>query len=64
MRRRWRCCLAGAFLASAAGAQDAAALRAREAELRDQLTNNPFRRPIVLESTEAGGVLKGDVYAV
>ena len=45
-------------------AQDAAALRAREAALRDQLAKSPFRRPLVLESREADGVLKGDVYAV
>jgi hypothetical protein len=56
--------LCGAFLSSAVSAQDAAALRAREAELREQLANNPFRRPLVLESAEASGVLKGDVYAV
>lgn len=44
-------------------AQDAAALRAREAALRDQLANNPFQRPIVLESSGSSGVLKGDVSA-
>jgi len=56
--------LAGLFLTPAAFAQDAGALRAREAELREQLTNNQFQRPMVLESTGANGVLNGDVYAV
>jgi hypothetical protein len=56
--------LAGLSLASAAFAQDAAGLRAREAAVRDQLANSPFRRPLVLESTEANGALNGDVYAV
>src|SRR5687768_8653077 len=55
--------LAGILLAPPALAQDAAALRAREAALRDQLANNPFQRPLVLESTSASGVLKGDVSA-
>src|SRR5262245_63058783 len=52
------------LLASTALAQDAAALRAREAALRGELANNQFRRPLVLESTESSGVLRGDVYAV
>jgi hypothetical protein len=56
--------LAGLFLTPAALAQDAAALRARESALRDKLANNQFKRPLVLESTEADGALKGDVYAV
>lgn len=45
-------------------AQDAAALRAKHDSLREKLANNPFRRPLVLESTQASSDLKGDVYAV
>jgi hypothetical protein len=45
-------------------AQDAAALRARHAALKDKFQNNQFGRPLVLESTENSGDLKGDVYAV
>ena len=45
-------------------AQDAEALRARHAELRDALANNQFARPLHLESTQNSGELKGDVYAV
>lgn len=64
---------AGALLAAlllwaagpgAAQAQDAAALLARHASLREQLASNPFHRPLVLESTHTSNDLKGDVYAV
>ncbi len=47
-----------------AHAQDAAALRARHDSLRDKLANNPFQRPLLLESAQSSGELKGDVYAV
>ena len=47
-----------------ARAQDAAALRARHDSLRDKLANNPFQRPLLLESAQSSGELKGDVYAV
>ena len=47
-----------------AHAQDAARLHARQAALRADLANSPFQRPLVIESTEADGTLKGDVYAV
>ncbi|MFC5500410.1 hypothetical protein ACFPOE_22905 [Caenimonas terrae] len=45
-------------------ADDAAGLRAKHAELREQLASNPFKRPLVIESAQAGDNLKGDVYAV
>lgn len=48
----------------AAQAQDAVALRARHASLREQLASNQFQRPLVLESTQNSGDLKGEVYAV
>jgi len=47
-----------------AGAQDASAMRARHASLREQLAKNQFQRPLVLESTQNSGDLKGEVYAV
>lgn len=50
--------------APAALAQDAAAMRARHETLRERLTSNPFHRPLVLESTQSSGDLKGDAYAV
>lgn len=47
-----------------ARADDAAALRARHAALRPQLTDNPFQRPLHLESSQQAGTLKGDIYAL
>lgn len=44
-------------------AQDASALRARYTALQDKFAHNQFGRPLVLESTQASGDLKGDVYA-
>ena len=56
--------LSAAFLPAAASAQDAATLRARHAALQDKFANNQFGRPLVLESVQTSGDLKGDVYAV
>jgi hypothetical protein len=39
-------------------------LRAKYTQLRDELRNNNFRRPLHVDSTEAGDTLTGDVYAV
>lgn len=43
---------------------DPGELRAKYSQVQGQLRNNPFHRPIVIESAEAGDALKGDVYAV
>jgi hypothetical protein len=56
--------LSAAFLPAAASAQDGATLRARHASLQDKFANNQFGRPLVLESVQTSGDLKGDVYAV
>lgn len=64
--------LAGALLALALAAQAAIpsapaageALRARYTQLRPALANNPFGRPIHLESREADSALRGEVFAV
>ena len=56
--------LSAALVATGASAQDAAPLRARHDALQDKFANNQFGRPLVLESTETSGDLKGDVYAV
>ena len=63
---RW---IAGAWLACAlltgfAATPEAEALKARHAALAPELANNPFQRPIHLESTQGGSDLKGEVYAV
>ena len=50
--------------ASAAQSQDAPALKVKHESLREKLLNNPFQRPVVLESTQNSGDLKGEVYAV
>jgi len=55
------CFLAGTL---PAGSQDAGSLRARHADLHEQLASNQFRRPIHLESSDESGELKGDIYAL
>jgi hypothetical protein len=45
-------------------AQDAQALRARHAALRAELADNPFGRPLYVESSENAGQHKGAIYAV
>ncbi|MEO8311265.1 MAG: hypothetical protein ABI520_08855 [Caldimonas sp.] len=59
-------CLAllAALVPALAPAQDAATLRARHAAMQDKFANNQFGRPLVLESVQSSGDLKGDVYAV
>ena len=56
------CCVAS--MASAAEPAGAGPLRAKYAELAGQLANNPFKRPLAMNSTESGNVLKGDIYAL
>lgn len=62
MSRLWLLCL-GLVVGSAA-AQDAGALRARHAALTDELTKNPFGRPLHVESREASGAQQGEIYAI
>ena len=47
-----------------AQAQDANTLRAKHDSLREKLANNPFQRPLVLESVQSSGDPKGEVYAI
>lgn len=60
---RWLlvCALAGV---SGAHAQDAQALRARYAALRDQLASSPLHHPVHIESSATSNALQGDTYAV
>lgn len=53
------CMATGAFAGAAADA-----LRERHAALAPQLTNNPYGRPLHIESAQTAGDLKGEVYAV
>jgi hypothetical protein len=66
MRAGLAFCITLIFLSIAASAsgQDAQSLRARHDALRAQLAENPFGRPIHVESTEEGGQHGGEVYAV
>jgi hypothetical protein len=52
------------LIAGPAQAQDASALRARYTALTEQLANNPFGRPLHVESSASGGAHKGQIYAV
>jgi hypothetical protein len=52
------------LVAGSAQAQDAAALRGRYTALKEQLANNPFGRPLHVESSASGGAHKGQIYAV
>ena len=64
---RW---MAGALTAglfavgSVAAHADAGGLRGRYTELKPQLQNNSYGRPMVIESNEGNNTLQGDVYAV
>jgi hypothetical protein len=43
---------------------DAVQLLERHAQLREQLATNAFKRPLVLESSDRAGQLRGEVYAL
>ena len=65
-RRRAGALLAGLVLtlAGPALAQDPTTLRNKNAALQDKFASNQFGRPLVLESTQTAGDLRGDVYTV
>ncbi|MEO8104123.1 MAG: hypothetical protein ABI790_16515 [Betaproteobacteria bacterium] len=42
----------------------AGALRAQHLVMRDQLASNPFRRPLVMTSSQTSDAVKGDIHAV
>lgn len=57
--------LAGVLAFAAAQARaDMEDLRARYAQLREQLRSNNFDRPLHIDSSQSGKALQGDVYAV
>lgn len=53
----------GVAYADAPEVNSPASLRAKYAALHDQLSNNPFGRPVYLDSRQTSGDLHGDVYA-
>jgi len=52
------------LIAAPAYAQDAETLKARHAALTEQLGDNPFQRPLHLESRLTEDALQGDIYAL
>ncbi len=72
LRSRWVTLAAFAFFmsfGSQAASPDApadggAALQARHTEIREQLARSPYRRPLVLQSSESADTVDGNVYAV
>ncbi|MGJ7489845.1 hypothetical protein [Variovorax sp. ZT4R33] len=68
IRRGLRALLATPLVALAliapAAAQDSASMQAKHAALTARLANNPFKRPLVLDSAESPQRLSGDIYAV
>ena len=57
-------CIATTVCAPSACAQNATDLKGHHAALRESLANNVFGRPLVLNSFEATGQFRGEVYAV
>jgi hypothetical protein len=51
-------------MAHAQDTQDAQALKARYLALREQLANNPYQRPLYIESSETSDRLAGEIYAL
>ncbi len=61
----WLCGLVAALFGTGlACAQDATSLRARHAALQEQLARSPLQRPMVIESSQTAGDLKGEVFSV
>jgi hypothetical protein len=58
------CVSIGQAAAAEPDTNSAASLRAKYAELAQQLSNNQFNRPLHLDSAESSSHLKGDIYAL
>jgi len=56
--------LATTHVTMAAETNSGTALRAKYAELHEQLSQNQFKRPLYLDSEESSSRLKGDIYAL
>ncbi|OGB20603.1 MAG: hypothetical protein A3I66_22815 [Burkholderiales bacterium RIFCSPLOWO2_02_FULL_57_36] len=55
---------AGVACAATPDSDPAATLRAKHASLEEQLRENQFKRPLVLDSAETPNRLKGDIFAI
>jgi hypothetical protein len=62
--RRVVATLALLFAAAAPRAQDSVSLQARYLGLQAQLAGSPFQRPLLIQSAETDGSLKGEIHAV
>lgn len=61
----WLCGLVATLCGTGlACAQDAASLRARHTVLQEQLAHSPLQRPIVIQSSQTVGDLKGEIFSV
>ena len=58
------CLAAGIVDAGDSEANSAASLRAKYGELRNQLSHNPFQKPLYMNSGETPGSVTGDIYAL
>ena len=58
------CAVTGLVYAGASENDSARLLQARYSTLQEALSDNEFRRPIRLESSDINGSVTGDVYAV
>ena len=58
------CACGGIVSAEVAAVDSAAALHAKYASLRDQLSHNQFQRPLQLDSMETPDELRGDIHAL
>lgn len=56
--------LVGMPMAHAQDTPDAQALKARYLALREQLADNPYQRPLYIESSETSDRLAGEIYAL
>ena len=57
-------CAAGVAFTALAQADPATALREKFTSLGEQLRQNQFRRPLVVDSSEAPNGLQGDIHAI
>ena len=64
IRRLLLLCAAGVACTAMAQSDPATTLRAKHAALGEQLRQNQFKRPLVLDSTEAQSRIKGDIFGV
>jgi len=63
-RAAWLLAALAIALAAPVQAQDVGALRHKNTTLQDKFASNQFGRPLVLESVQTSGDLRGDVYTV